>query len=124
MTEKQQVTLGSYVNSMFASAELLVTPIAGFQQKYTEDDAEYYFISKDESSNREYYLKHRDLIIYMTNLLYNIEASDTELKLLMKSFAANKDFLEQMSISKDDITLELFNLVDEMLKFAYTYKNM
>ena len=59
----------------------------------------------------------------MTNLLYNIEASDTELKLLMKSFAANKDFLEQMSISKDDITLELFNLVDEMLKFAYTYKN-
>lgn len=124
MTEKQQVTLGSYVNSMFASAELLVTPIAGFQQKYTEDDAEYYFISKDESLNREYYLKHKDLIIYMTNLLYNIETSDTERKLLMKSFAVNKDFLEQMSISKDNITLELFNLVDRMLKFAYTYKKM
>lgn len=124
MTEKQQVTLGSYVNSMFASAKLLVTPIEGFQQKYTEDDAEYYFISKDKSSNREYYLKHKDLIIYMTNLLYNIETSDTERKLLMKSFAANKDFLEQMNISKDDISLDIFNLVDRMLKFAYTYKTM
>ena len=59
----------------------------------------------------------------MTNLLYNIETSDTERKLLMKSFAANKDFLEQMNITKDDIALELFNIVDRMLKFAYTYKN-
>lgn len=38
MTEKQQYTLGSYVNLMYSSTQLLVNPILGLQPKYTEDD--------------------------------------------------------------------------------------
>lgn len=42
MTEAQQYELGSYVNLMNSSTQLLVNPIMGLQPKYTEEDLEKY----------------------------------------------------------------------------------
>ena len=42
MTEAQQYELGSYVNLMSASTQLLVNPIMGLKPNYTESDLERY----------------------------------------------------------------------------------
>ena len=116
MTEQQQYTLGTYVNLMFASSQLLVNPIMGLQPNYTEKDLDAFL-----SSNKvepEYLLK-KNLSVYFANLLYKIETDEKDRKLLAKSFKGNKQFREQMKFEKKDIDFGLFNLVDRALEFSY-----
>lgn len=118
MTETQQYTLGSYVNLMNASTQLLVNPILGLQPKYSEDDINNFMFS----SGRLMYAyadKNKNLIVYMANLLYKIDTEESDRKLLAKSFKGNKDFRKNMNVSKDDISLELFSTVDAALKHSY-----
>jgi hypothetical protein len=119
MTEQQQYTLGTYVNLMFASSQLLVNPIMGLQPNYTEKDLDAFL-----SSNKvepEYLLK-KNLSVYFANLLYKIETDEKDRKLLAKSFKGNKQFREQMKFEKKDIDFGLFNLVDRALEFSYYKK--
>jgi hypothetical protein len=116
MTEQQQYTLGSYVNLMSASAQLLVNPILGLQPNYTEKNLDAYF-----SSNKveiEYRLEKK-MIVYFANLLYKIETDEKDRKLMAKSFRGNKKFLEQMGFDKKHVDSGLLNLVDRTLKFSY-----
>ena len=120
MTEEQQYTLGSYVNLMNASTQLLVNPILGLQPKITEEDVDkfitrYYFLF----AIREYCNEKKGLIVYMANLLYKIDTDESERKLLSKSFKGNKDFIGKMGIDKKDITSELFEIVQKVLTFTY-----
>lgn len=121
MTEAQQYALGSYVNLMNASTQLLVNPILGLQPKYNENDL-YNFMSYNPSGRLLYTYtdKNKNLVIYMANLLYKINTEESERKLLAKSFKRNKDFLKNMEIGKDDISLKLFNTVDAALRYSYT----
>lgn len=48
MTEAQQYELGSYVNLMSSSTQLLVNPIKGIQPKYTETDYDEFVTSKEK----------------------------------------------------------------------------
>lgn len=119
MTEQQQYTLGTYVNLMFASSQLLVNPIMGLQPNYTEKDLDAFL-----SSNKvepEYLLK-KNLSVYFANLLYKIETDEKDRQLLAKSFKGNKQFREQMKFEKKDIDFGLFNLVDRALEFSYYKK--
>ncbi len=119
MTEQQQYTLGTYVNLMFASSQLLVNPIMGLQPNYTEKDLDAFL-----SSNKvepEYLLK-KNLSVYFANLLYKIETDEKDRKLLAKSFKGNKQFREQMKFEKKHIDFGLFNLVDRALEFSYYKK--
>ena len=120
MTEQQQYTLGSYVNFMYASSQLLVNPILGLQPNYTEKDLDAFLSSNKVEPD---YLMKKNLTVYFANLLYKIETDEKDRKLLAKSFKGNKQFREQMKLEKKDLDLGLFNLVDRALKFSYKRKN-
>ena len=116
MTEQQQYVLGSYVNLMLSSSQLLINPIMGLQPNYSDDD-----LDKFLSSNLvdvQYRLKKR-LLVYLANLLYNIETDEKDRKLLAKSFRGNKKFIKDMEFEKKDFDLNLFNVVNEILSVAY-----
>lgn len=118
MSESQQYTLGTYVNLMNFSTQLLVNPILGLQPKVTEQDFKD-FTSVHSILNIK---EKQEVIIYFANILYNIDLNESDRKLLVDSFKKDKEFLEKNLLKKEDITLELFNVVDKFLKFAYIRK--
>ena len=69
MTEQQQYTLGSYVNLMSASAQLLVNPILGLQPNYTEKNLDAYFSSNKVEID---YRLEKKMIVYFDNLVFKI----------------------------------------------------
>lgn len=99
MTEAQQYELGAYVNLMHASTQLLVNPIMGLRPKYNEEDFKKYKIAKSKCGLGE---KKRELIIYLANLLCEIEIKDTDKKPLWKYFKNDEKFLTAMKLSKKD----------------------
>ena len=122
MTEKQQYTLGSYVNLMNASTQLLVNQILGLLPNFTEDDFDYFVTYNSIFLLNKNCISHKNLIIYLANLLYKINTDESDRKLLSKTFRGNKVFLEKSKLSKDDINVELFNMVDKALKCTYRRK--
>lgn len=121
MTEEQQYTLGSYVNLMNASAQLLVNPILGLQPKYTEEDFNKFTIRfYSLFSIRTYCEKYKNLIVYMANLLYKIPMEESDYKLLANSFKSNKEFCEKMGLQKTDISSDLFEIVNKVLIYSYS----
>lgn len=138
MTEKQQYTLGSYVNLMYSSTQLLVNPILGLQPKYTEDDFNEFvvghsdeFVQKmhsvftlsseiDAPGFINYYAsKNKNTLISLCNLLYCIELNPDEKDILAKSLRKNKDFMESTKIEKDVVNRCLFDTVDVLLNHKY-----
>lgn len=108
MTEKQQYTLGSYVNLMNASTQLLINPILGLQAKYTEEDFDKFALTTDVDSSL------KKAIVSLSNLLYKIELDDKDRMILYKSLKNNKDFLKAVELKKSDFKesiLETINLV-------------
>lgn len=121
MTEQQQYTLGVYVNLMNASTQLLVNPIMGIQPKYTLDN-----LTKFVSYNAVYashlsYKYHKELVVYMANFLYKIDVNESDRKLISKSFRNNKKFRKNMKLKKEDLGVDLFNLVDAALRYKYQH---
>ncbi len=111
MTEQQQYELGSYVNFMNASTQLLVNPILGLMPDYTEDDLKDY-LSKTGPDSR-----YSLLITSLCNLLYKIPLDETDKKLLSKSFERNKEFLKAADITKKEFSeLSVVNIACEALK--------
>ena len=118
MGESQQYALGAYVNLMNSSTQLLVNPILGLQSKITEQDFDY-FISVSKILNIR---EKKELVVYFANLLYNIDLSESDRNLLVKSFKKDKDFLGKNLLQKEDITLELFKAIDKFWRFVYVRK--
>ena len=114
MTEEQQYTLGAYVNLMYSSTQLLVNPIQWLQPKFTLDTLERYITFNTQHAG--YCKKEKELFVYMANLLYGIDTTEHDRKLLSKSFKNNKDFIKKMKLEKKYLDVELFNVVDEVLK--------
>lgn len=126
MTTEQQIELGSYVNFMNSSTQLLVNPILGLQPDYTESDLKIY-ISNSSELEADFCNKHKNLMISMCNLLYKIELDETDVKLLNKSFENNKKFLESANINKKEFANnEVVNKACQALKFKNKkeYANM
>lgn len=122
MTEAQQYELGSYVNLMNASTQLLVNPILGLQPNYTEDDLND-FISKNYSNGKSFYSKHKSLIVSMCNLLYKIALNEYDMMVLNKSYENNKVFLKAAEIDKKEFAEnDVVNKVYQALKYKYNNK--
>lgn len=114
MSEQQQYSLITFVNLMNSSTQLLVNPILGLQQKYTEEDFND-FIEKTNTLDRSL----KSIYVYLANLLYKIKLDDTDKKLLYKSFRKNKGFLNTMGCSKQKFDLSVINTVESALKTKY-----
>ena len=123
MTEEQQYKLGTYVNLMNSSAQLLINPILGLQPKCSEKDFDRFI----EYSPQGPWLNinvhnNKDLIVYMVNLLYGIETEESDWKLLSKSFRKNKDFIQKMGIDKEKIDVNLFKNVNTIIEYLEEQK--
>jgi len=115
MTEEQQYTLGTYVNLMYSSTQLLVNPIMGLQPKFTEDDCNRIIFSIE---GMDKYAGKRNLFNYLANLLFGIKTDETDRKLLAKSYSRNKEFCSQMKIDKSVMTVELMNAVSGAIELV------
>lgn len=81
MSEKQQYEMGSYVNLMSSTTQLLVNPIKGIQPKYTSDDLDQFIVCKDKKVDDKTCEKYRDLIISLANFLYKIDLNDRDMEI-------------------------------------------
>lgn len=115
MTEAQQYELGSYVNLMNSSTQLLVNPIEGLQPKYSEDDLKKYLSSHKKNLNE----KGKRLIVSLANLLYKIDMNDKDRHLLWKSFKGNKKFLASIEMTKEEFDFSIIETVSDALKCKY-----
>ena len=116
MTEVQQYELGSYVNLMNSSTQLLVNPIAGLQPRFDENDLKDYLASSKQKIDDQ----QNSLIIFLSNLLYKIDLDEKDKKLLWKSFKGNKKFLSSIEISKKDFDFSIINTVNDALEHKYS----
>lgn len=113
MTEAQQYELGSYVNLMNSSTQLLVNPIQGLMPNYTEVDLNRFQSAKHVSLNS----KEKQLVIAFANLFYKIELDDKDLHLLYKSFKNNKKFLSSAKIAKSNFNFSIIETTYKALKY-------
>ena len=119
MKESEQYELGTYVNLMLASTQLLVNPIKGLLPKYSEKDFEEFSKKEDEIS-----IKNKNVIISLANFLYKIELEENDRKLLHKKLRQNKEILKSLNINKNEFNLELFNYVFDALNEKYMNDKM
>ena len=119
MTEKQTYTLGSYVNLMNSSTQLLTNPIINLEPKFTEVDFDTFINSKTINMKASLCNDNKALIISLANLLYKIEIDEETKILLWKSLKKNKEMLKSMGISKKELDIDLMNIVSEALEFIY-----
>lgn len=121
MIEQQQYTLGAYVNLMNSSTQLLVNPILGLQPKYTISDL-FELTSRNHVYETDAHCKkHPQFIVYMANLFYKIDMDESDRKLISKSFRGNKEFRKKMELEKNDLDVDLFNVVDAALRYKYLH---
>lgn len=119
MTEAQQYELGSYVNLMLSSTNLLVNPIMGLQPKYNDEDFENFISLEEKHFSNEWCIKNKALIILLSNLLYKITLAEKDTKLLFKSFRKNKKMLSSLNIKKNDFSIEIMDAVKDALEYKY-----
>lgn len=119
MTEAQQYELGSYVNFMNASTQLLINPILGLLPNYTEADLDI-FIAEKYSNGKSFYSNYKSLIVSICNLIYNIALNDYDIMVFNKSFENNKEFLDAANITKKEFASnDVVNKAYQALKYKY-----
>lgn len=119
MTEQQQYQLGSYVNLMFSSTQLLVNPILGLKPKYSDEDFEDFMDTKEDKSDELFDERYKNLIISIANLLYKVEMDKEDRKIFYKTIKRNKKFLESLKLSKKDLPSNIIDFVCESLEYKY-----
>lgn len=118
MTEEQQYALGSFVNLMLSSTQLLVNPIIGLQPKYSESDFNDFIAQKEKVGDAELCKKYNSIIVSLANFLYKIDLNDRDKKLLWKSLRKNKKILKSVNISKKEFGIEIIDTVQEALEYS------
>ena len=111
MTEEQQYTLGSFLNLMSSSTQLLVNPILGLQANYNAEDLRRFVVAK-----RRFGI-NKDVTIFLANLLYKIDLDEKDKQLIWKSLRKNKKMLETMNLKKSNFDFSLIETTCEALAF-------
>ena len=123
MSEAEQYELGSYLNLINSSTQLLINPILGLQPKYTEEDYERFFEEKAShrtgSDKAIFYEENKEVIIYLCNLLYKINLNEKQRKLLWETFRGNKQFLESLNRKKKDFPFRIIGEAYEALQYKF-----
>ena len=123
MTEAQQYELGAYVNLMLSSTQLLVNPIKGLQPKFSENDFDGFLNWSERKADKKICDDYKRLIISFANLLYRVDLSERDKKLLYKAFKRNKKMLEALDTKKKDFTIEIMDIVLEALDYSYSLQS-
>lgn len=119
MSENQQYKLGSYVNLMNSSTQLLVNPILGLQPKYSEEDFEAYLLANKNVLGEVEATYRGEIIVSLSNLLYKIELSKKDKEIFWKTIKKNKQFLSSMKVSKKNFELAIMDNVSDALESHY-----
>ncbi len=119
MTEKQKYELGSYINLMNSSTQLLVNPILGLKPKYSDSDYDKYMKSADCKITNQNNDGFKSVFILLANLLYKIDLDDKDKKILWKTIRNDKEFLSIISIRKKDFGFEIVDEVSKALDYKY-----
>ncbi len=120
MTETQQYELGSYVNLMTSSTQLLVNPIMGLLPKFSNDDFEKYKVWSERSISDSILSDFKELIISFANLLYKIELTGKDKKLVYKMFRNNKKMLKSLNMKRKEFVPDIVDAVGEALLYKYS----
>lgn len=121
MTEEQQYELGAYVNLMEAATMLLVNPILGLQPKFSEQDFEKVCAIENETL-REYLKNHKNMVISMANLLFDVTLDEKDKKLLVKSLRKNKEFLSSVQMTNKEFGVEDITIIERVLDHRYKFR--
>lgn len=122
MTEAQQYKLGSYVNLMSSSTQLLINPILGLKQNYSQNDFEQFIEFKKSKLDICLSESIKNLIISLSDFLYRIDLDKKDQKVLLNMLKKNKDWLKTMNIKKKELSIEVMEIVSEALKYKYSLK--
>ena len=120
MTESQQYELGSYVNLMYSSTQLLVEPIKNLQPFFDASDYDSFLKYRLENNLSLPNSKYQDAIISLCNLIFNIYMEDRDRTLFCNAMKKNKDFLSSLRIDKD--TFENIVMVYAFKARSFKYK--
>lgn len=120
MSEKQQYQLGSYLNLMESSTQLMTNPILGLQPKYTENDFEIFRLY-NETNDMFSYSAYRNAAVSLANFLYKIDMDAAERKLMWKTIRNNKEMLKAFNISRKNFELYIIETVNDALNYKYNH---
>lgn len=112
MNEVEQYKLGSCINVLNSSYQLIINPILSLQPYFKREDFFHYLNIIKYSYLTD---KERDLIIFFVNLLYKINLNQKDSKIIWKQYRNNEDFLEGFAVSKKDFDYSLMEIVDKIL---------
>lgn len=118
MTETQQYELGSYLNLMLSSTQLLVNPITGLLPKFGDNEFDNYISWNKRKASTTMCNKYKKAIISFANLLYKIDLDKEDKRLLFKVFRKNKKMLSTLGLEKREFKIELIDAVEEALSFS------
>ena len=123
MSESQQYELGSYVNLMSSSTQLLVEPIKQLQPYFDAYDYDS-FLKYRQENNLSYPTnsKYQDAIIAVCNLVFNIDMDDKDKKIFCNAMKKNKDFLSSLNIDKNDFEEIVMNYAFKARAFKESQK--
>ncbi|MBR3150002.1 MAG: hypothetical protein IKF64_07520 [Eubacterium sp.] len=123
MSERQQYSLGAYVNLMLSSTQLLVNPILGLQPKFTVDDYICALCYEGDEEIERADTEEQRLVVFLANLLYKIDLSEKDKHLLWKALRKNKKMLKALNVSKKTFNKDAFDEVFEALNYKYSLEN-
>jgi hypothetical protein len=116
MPEAEQYELGSYVNLMTSSVQLLVNPIMGMAPNYTEADLDHYLYYHHDVSLEPH---ERDLVLVLADSFAKIDLVKTDWKLLWKALMKNKSFYTELGLQKNQLYCQSFQIAHDALKFKF-----
>lgn len=121
MSNQQQYELGTYLNFMRSSTQLLINPILGLQPKYTEKDYLDFLASNQQQLSSKEAVQFEETIIFLTNLLYKIDLDSKDKTIIWKTIRSNSELLESMNLTKADFKQSLIGQVEQALVYKYSF---
>ncbi|GMR70874.1 hypothetical protein NUITMVRA1_15520 [Aerococcus viridans] len=119
MTNQQQYNLGTYVNLMNASTQLLINPILGLQPKYSQQDFIAYTQMNSSTMKAGETVQLAEAIIFLSNLLYKIDLEEKDKKVIWKAICSNEELLKSMNLEKRDFKQSVMDQVEQVLTYKY-----
>ncbi|MBF1295300.1 MAG: hypothetical protein HXM96_04255 [Parvimonas sp.] len=119
MTESQQYKLGTYVNMMKYSTQLLTSPIKSLELKFSMEDFDSFLTWSNRKTDNNICKKYKNCIFLLSNRFYNIEIDNCNKKYILKWIRSDKKDLEELNITKKELKIDIINAVFEALDYKY-----
>ena len=122
LSEMERYELASYFNVMESSLQLLVEPILGLQEKYTEKDYNKFMCYIYKSPKLGFFRTNKDALIVLANMLYGIDITKDEIKVLYKVLRSNNVFLRSIGYDKYEFDIGMIYAAVIMADYSYNNK--